>query len=206
MKVLSIILPAKSINKLNLKTNSQRIFNENLKTIEKPIIANLKSYYRTAKEKLSDIYLYRKEHNLSTETVKYNRDQFDKLPDAIKDVIKPSDIDRIGHIKQSYVEDIWESAKVAKKTGVCGKCPRFKGGPEDGVLDTFHTDSIPEVDMSNTLDLIPEATGLANGLADGLAGGLADNADVVSDIATDTASDLGEHAVGLLKRLIDIFT
>lgn len=202
MKVLSIILPAKSINKLNLKTNSQRIFNENLKTIEKPIIANLKSYYRNAKEKLNDIYLYRKEHNLSTQTVKYNRDQFEKLPDAIKDVIKPRDISNTGHIDQTYMEDIWESAKAAKKTGVCGKCPRFKGGPEDGVLDTLHTDIIPEVGMPNSLDLIPEAPGLA----DGLAGGLADNADVVSDIATDAASDLGEHGVGLLKRLIDIFT
>lgn len=206
MKVLSIILPAKSINKLNLKMNSQRIFNENLKTIEKPIIANLKSYYRNAEEKLNDIYLDRLKNKLPIDTVKHNRDQFDKLPDAIKDVIKPSDIDRIGHIRQSYVEDIWKSAKAAKKTGVYGNCPRFKGGPEDGVLDTLHTDIISEVGMTESLDLIPETSGLADGLADGLAGGLADNADVVSDIATDAASDLGEHGVGLLKRLIDIFT
>ena len=162
----------------------------------------------------NELYLDRLKNKLPIGTVKHNRDQFDNLPDAIKDAIKPRDISRTGHIDQSYMEDIWESAKAAKKTGVYGMCPRFKGGPEDGVLDTFHTDIIPEVGMTNSLDLIPEASGLADGLADGLtdglsdglADGLVDNADVVSDIASDAASDLGEHGVSLLERLIDIFT
>ena len=42
MKILSAILPVRSINKFNLRINSQKVFNENLKIVEKPIIANLR--------------------------------------------------------------------------------------------------------------------------------------------------------------------
>ena len=202
MKILSAILPVRSINKFNLTINSQKVFNENLKIVEKPIIANLKSFYRSAEEKLNDIYIERLQKRLPTQTVKYNLDKFEQLPDPIKNAIKPTDISKTGHIDQSHINNVWEAAKNAHKPGVHGICPRFSGHPEEGILDTFQADSILELDINDSLDLISDATGMADGLADGLV----DNADVVSDIATDAASDLGEHGVSLLERLIDIFT
>lgn len=98
-----------------------------LPEVSKPIIA---AYYRTAEEKLNDIYMDRLASHQSTTTVEHNIKVFNDLPEKIKKCIQPEDIDYTGHIDQTWFKSIWESAKKARTYGVYGVAPTFKGADD----------------------------------------------------------------------------
>ena len=88
---------------------------------------NLKSYYETTEEKLNDILIERTQNKQSTSMIEYNIEQFEKLPQEIKDCIHPQDVYTNGHIEQSKVNEIWDAAIKAKKADVYGIPPQFMG-------------------------------------------------------------------------------
>ncbi len=156
-----------------------------LKLSEKPAIANLKSYYATAEEKLNDILLERIEQKLSTYVVKHNISAFNSLPSAIKKCIKPADIGMDGHISQSYVDSLWDAAKKADKPGVYGIAPSFRG-----LLKDMPEDSVPPLDT---------VADMCDHLSD--IGDLAEH----TDSALEILPEAHEHGMNFIDHIIGLF-
>lgn len=204
MKILSAILPNRSIGQLYSKAKS-------LKTVKKPISANiLKSYYPTAEAKLNDIYLDRLKNKLPTNVVEHNLTEFNKLPKVIKDAIKPTDIAQNGHISQTQIDRLWEAGKAARKPGVYGPSPKFRGLPEEKVLDLEQMESCPDLSFGvSDFDSIsqPDFVDELSSNDDLFSDAIPDFADELSnniDLFSDATSDLSEHGAELLENLLDL--
>ena len=196
MKVLSILSQRMvSISKPSAVGSKKPVLSA-LKETKKPIIANLKSYYSSAEEKLKDIYLDKIKNKKLTTHVEHNIYEYEHLPDAVKKCIRPSDVSRDGRIDQDKINQLWDAAKKANKPGVYGRAPVFRG------------------------EELPEATGLeATGLE---ATGLAEATDLTTvpelgiditgsevDILTgdilETTSNIGESELTeIVEKILDI--
>lgn len=88
-----------------------------LEPTDNPIIAEMsrKSWYNDAEEKLNDIYLDLKSNDQYTELVKDNIESYKKLPQVIKDALKPNDVDYYGRISQYKINQLYEIARDAKR-------------------------------------------------------------------------------------------
>lgn len=104
-----------------------------LEPTENPIIAEMsrKSYYRTAGEKLNDIKLDMKTNEQYTGTVDHNIEAYNRLPQVIKDALKPSDIGYNGNVSQYQINQLYETAKVAKRIPESSYPPSFRGNTEE---------------------------------------------------------------------------
>lgn len=184
MKILSIQPSISAIKNTIGNSSSRNLFSKVLRpqaavtetfdVADKPLIANLKAYYGSAKEKLNDIFLERTQDNRSTMIVEHNMDAFDNLPKAVQDAIKPSDISIDGTIPQSTINKLLDAAKEADKPGCGGVAPSFWGRPEN----------IPELD-----------TGMSDIMADEISNGIAEHGDIIADVGTEHLAELATETV-----------
>ena len=155
---------------------SAHVAAKHLELSQKPVIAEMQGYYAKASEKLSDIYLDRKADDLRTDVVQHNIKEFDNLPEAIKKCIKPSDIDRNGHIDQKLIDDLWKSGKETNAYGVWGNPPRFEGGMEDAA------DSVADGSSELMDSLTDNATEVGSSFGDAIEHGISKVLHWLSDI------------------------
>ncbi len=163
MKVINISLFKKFF--YNKQGIMPKHISQTMECTDKPIIANLKSWYKDAGEKLNDIFLEQTINKTSTYVSKYNKDAYERLPQVIKDAIKPSDVSYNGHINQDKINELWEAAKKAHKPGVHGIAPVFRGGtdnPQEFLPSYFDTHmpivgiEKPDIDLVSYVDTAPE--------------------------------------------------
>ena len=162
---------------------------------DKPIVANLKSWYNDAGEKLNDIFLEQTTDRASTYISKYNKDAYERLPQVIKDAIKPSDISYNGHISQYKINELWEAAKNAHKPGVYGMPPVFRGSMDNPQeLSALHPDipmpsinvESPDIDAITPADITPE------------------NLTAAGEFISDIADNVQEQGSNIIEHLMDL--
>lgn len=163
---VEISIPKAEKGLSNLITNTKNFFNEilgkgKLEPTDNPIIAEMsrKSWYRDAGEKLNDIYLDLKSNDQYTELVKNNIESYNKLPQVIKDALKPNDVDYYGHVSQYQINQLYEIAKDAKRIPASSYPPTFKGNTEEMLKNALNSNeysiSLNTSDISKT-DLISD--------------------------------------------------
>lgn len=200
---------------------------------DSPVIANLKSYYKTAGEKLNDIFLENQTKGFSTVTVEHNLDAYSNLPKVIKDCLKPSDISIDGHISQSTINKFYEAAKGAKKIPESSYPPSFWGNPAEhgtNALENVNLDSIGHFDLSDEIpshisqafegkmdssyDIFDNVASKIDTGIDQIGEGLSHVHDLAADKISSVAKAAGlEHCDGivekashLIDKLIDVAT
>lgn len=152
MKILSIMAHKVAPQSKKAVSKVRKPLAATLTEVQKPVIANIKSYYTSAEAKLNDILLDRIKNRQSTSAVEYNISQFESLPKCIKDCIKPSDISRTGHISQTKINDLWETAKKADKPGVYGRPPTFRGNEDEAIAEAVESGALA-VDKESASDI-----------------------------------------------------
>ena len=180
MKILSIQPSISAIKNTLGNSSSRNLFSRiikpqsttvtgTFKVADKPLIANMKTYYRTAIEKLNDIYLEKVKNRSYTGTVEHNIEAYEKLPKAVQDAILPKDITVDGHINQSTVNTLFDAAKVAGKPGNYSSVPTFWGRPEN----------IAELD-----------TGVSDIITDEISTGIAEHGDIIAEAGAEHITEL----------------
>ncbi len=129
---------------------------------DKPIMANLKAYYRTAAEKLNDIYLEElKNKSTNNIIVEHNIDAYDNLPKVIQDALSPNDITVEGHIDQAKINKLYKAAKANGSISEYSPTPTFWGKTKRiSELDQGTTNIIPDEISTRIIeqnDIIAEA-------------------------------------------------
>lgn len=214
MKILSIQPSISAIKNTVGNSSSRNLFSRILKpqsavadtfeVADKPLMANLKAYYKNALEKLNDIYLEKVKNRSYTGTVEHNIDAYERLPKAVQDVILPKDVTVDGHIDQETVNTLFNAAKTAGKPGNYSCVPTFWGRPENiaeldhGVTDVMaeeissgiaeHGDIIAEAGAEHITEFATET------LHDSLAEGITETA---TEIGAETAKEgIIDHIIG----------
>ena len=193
MKIMEIKALNSIANRFVGKNSTLR-FAERLQEVKMPVIACLKGYYKNAGDKLADIKMDKLRTRQSTSVVDHNLEEYNRLPDAIKNSLKPSDVYTNGHISQSRVNELWETAKQSGKANVYGRPPYFRGAPED--LDPQALETTGLMDVDSTCGVLDDF-GVSGADVDVL-GGVSDVIDV-SDIAD--VADVADVAGGALDGL-----
>ncbi len=177
-----------------------------LKETQKPMIANLKGYYPSAEAKLNDILLDRLEQKRPTSVVEHNIAEFNRLPESIKDSIKPGDIYRDGHISQTKMNQVWEAAKEARRPGVYGRPPVFRGEefPEASAVTETYPQSLADTNLPElNIDL---AVGEIDALADSVLETATNVADSEISVLAENVLEYNEENAELLNSIIDILS
>jgi len=177
MKVLTIASSVIRANSQVKKVQQARKFALGLDVNKGAAITSaLKGFYSSAGEKLNDILIERKKLRYPTDAVEHNISVYENLPTWLQQTLKPSDVNRAGHIDQKYFKGLWEAGQDAKKTGVSGRCPVFRGAEDEALtanadmalgndlfmdaLDSSSPEVLAKLDtVSENIDLIPEVDG-----------------------------------------------
>lgn len=214
MKILSIQPSVSAIKNTVGNSSGRNLFSkiltpkaavtESFEVADKPLIANLRAYYKNALAKLNDIYLEKVKDRSYTGTVEHNINAYENLPKAVQDALSPKDVTVDGHIDQETVNKLFNAAKAAGKQGDFSCVPTFWGRPENiaelnpGVSDIMadeistgiaeHGDIIAEAGEEHITELATET--LHESLADGIA-------ETATEIGAETAKE------GIIDHIID---
>lgn len=103
------------------------------KTSDSLIIAKMarKGWYQDVSEKLNDIWVEAKSNNEYTGILDNNISAYNRLPQPIKEMLKPEDVDYYGHISQYKVDKLYEHAKAAKLIPQDAYPPSFHGHTDE---------------------------------------------------------------------------
>ncbi len=164
--LIEISIPKAEKGGVNLISKTKKFFEKilrkgKLEPADNPIIAEMsrKSWYNDAGEKLNDIYLDLKSNDQYTGHVKDNIESYKKLPQVIKDALKPNDVDYYGHISQCKINQLYEIAKDAKRIPAYSYPPTFKGDTEEMLNNALNSNeygiSLNTNDISK-IDLISD--------------------------------------------------
>lgn len=144
----NITKSAKTINGIETPKFIKKIVNrlfkpKEVETVHSPIIAKMEMpYYRfgevpdpkdldynSAQRKLAEIYVRQTEGGMPGYTVERNIEAMRTVPDVVKEMIKPLDIQADGHIDQNTINKAYDIAKKAKKISPYEYPPMFAGKP-----------------------------------------------------------------------------
>lgn len=174
--LIELSIPKTEKGVSNLISKTKKFFEEilrkgKLEPSDNPIIAEMsrKSWYNDAGEKLNDIYLDLKSNNQYLGYVENNIESYKKLPQVIKDALKPEDVDYNGRISQYKIDQLYEIAKDAKRIPDYSYPPTFKGNTEEMLNNALNSNeygiSLDASDISKT-DLFSDIK--TDELSDGL--------------------------------------
>lgn len=124
-----------------------------LETVHAPIITKMEMpYYRfgeipdpqdlaynSAQRKLAEIYVRQAQSGIPSYTVERNIEAMRSVPDVVKDMLNPLDIQADGHIDQNTINKAYDIAKKAKSISPYEYPPMFAGKPEEILSETSET-------------------------------------------------------------------
>lgn len=172
-----------------------------LETVQAPIITKMEMpYYRfgevpdpqdlaynSAQRKLAEIYVRQAESGIPGFTVERNIEAMRSVPDVVKEMLNPLDVQADGHIDQNTINKAYDIAKKAKKISPYEYPPMFAGKPEElsNALETLHPHIASEITpLEGNTELLDSRFKIFEGVNSDI--------DINSEHISDIASDVGD--------------
>lgn len=195
-----------------------------LETAQAPIITKMEMpYYRfgevpdpkdleynSAQRKLAEIYVRQAENGIPGYTVERNIEAMRSVPDVVKNMLNPLDVQADGHIDQNTINKAYDIAKKAKKISPYEYPPMFAGKPEEllsdasNSLETLHPHIASEI---TSLEGNAELLDSRFKIFEGVDSDIDINSEHISDIASNVGDALDSDVIrSIIKKSGDGIT